>query len=219
MWQTAFPDMHMPYFFQDMNHSRAVIHPALLHAQEMWECALNVSTRGSKGQPSLGSSHGVAVSHDSEAEQSTAQLQPFSHQMGLMSWSETSSTNTQENTVQLLLPSAGLQAHNSRQAPALTVQGLTAAGKPPDSLWALNLKECYSPKRLDKSLTSKGKQDPGPCLECLLQTVHQMHAHLLKLSLKGPVISFPVLCPRLLAIPLPQSTHVCLHFPSAISGT
>lgn len=106
MWQTAFPDMHRPYFFQDMNNSRAVIHPALLHAQEMWECALNVSTRGSKGQPSLGSSHGVAVSHDSEAEQSTAQLQPFSHQMGLMSWSETSSTNTQENTVQLLLPSA-----------------------------------------------------------------------------------------------------------------
>ena len=47
------------------------------------------------------------VSHDSAAEHSTAQLQPFSHQMGLMSWSETSSTNTQENIVQLLLLSTG----------------------------------------------------------------------------------------------------------------
>lgn len=151
--------MHMPSFFQDMNNSRIVIHPALLHAQEISLCPQCLH-QGFQVATFLGKQpRGRRVSHDSAAEQSTAQLQPFSHQMGLLSWSETPSTNIQENMVQHLLLSAGSQAHNSRRAPALTVQGLTAAGKPPDSNGALNLKECYSPTRLDKSLTSKGKQD------------------------------------------------------------
>ena len=124
------------------------------------ECALNVSTRGSKWQPSLGSSQGVAESATTQPlSKAQHSCNHSATRWGYWAGNETSSTNIHENMVQHLLLSAGSQDHNSRRAPALNVQGLTAAGKPPDSNGALNLKECYSPTRLDKSLTSKGKQD------------------------------------------------------------